>query len=72
MDKQEVLEHMTRARAELLATVPRAPTRPSPALWNRIVVWLAEQETRWRCPTCGQPVDIYSETCRACGAELPR
>ena len=35
-------------------------------------VWLAEQEARWRCPACGKPVDIYSETCRACGAELPR
>ena len=33
--------------------------------------WLTEQEARYRCPTCGKPVDIYSETCRACGAELP-
>jgi len=35
-------------------------------------VWLAEQDARWRCPACGKPVDIYSETCRACGAELPK
>ena len=34
--------------------------------------WRAEQDARWRCAACGQPVDIYSETCRACGAELPR
>jgi hypothetical protein len=34
--------------------------------------WLAEQDARWRCPTCSQPVDIYTETCRACGSELPR
>ena len=33
--------------------------------------WLAEQEARYRCPACGKPVDIYSETCRACGSELP-
>ena len=35
-----------------------------------LAVWLAEQDTRWRCPACGKPVDIYSETCRACGSEL--
>jgi len=34
--------------------------------------WLEEQEARWCCPACGKPVDIYSETCRACGAELPK
>jgi predicted RNA-binding Zn-ribbon protein involved in translation (DUF1610 family) len=33
--------------------------------------WLAEQRARWRCPACGQPVDIYSQTCRACGSDLP-
>jgi len=33
--------------------------------------WLAEQEARWRCPACSRPVDIYSQTCRACGAALP-
>ncbi|MBM4467819.1 MAG: DUF3795 domain-containing protein [Chloroflexi bacterium] len=33
--------------------------------------WLAEQEAHWRCPACRKPVDIYSETCRACGAPLP-
>jgi hypothetical protein len=32
--------------------------------------WLIEQEARWRCPACGKPVDMYSESCRACGAEL--
>ena len=37
-----------------------------------LAAWLAEQEARWRCPACGKPVDIYSETCRACGAELPQ
>jgi hypothetical protein len=35
-------------------------------------VWLAEQEAHWRCPACRKPVDIYSETCRACGAPLAR
>ena len=35
-------------------------------------VWLAEQEARYRCPACSKPVDIHSETCRACGAELPQ
>ena len=35
-------------------------------------VWLAEQDARWRCPTCGKPVDIYSENRRTCGAELPK
>ena len=35
-------------------------------------VWLAEQEAHWRCPACHKPVDIYSETCRACGAPLAR
>jgi hypothetical protein len=35
-------------------------------------VWLAEQEAHWRCPACYKPVDIYSETCRACGAPLAR
>ena len=34
-------------------------------------VWLAEQEARWRCPACEKPVDIHSETCRACEAPLP-
>ena len=33
-------------------------------------VWLAEQDARWRCPACGRPVDIYNETCRACGDPL--
>jgi len=37
-----------------------------------LAAWLAEQEARWRCPACGKPVDIYSETCRACEAELPK
>lgn len=35
-------------------------------------VWLAEQEARWRCPACGRPVDIYSETCCAWGSKLPQ
>ena len=34
--------------------------------------WLVEQNTRYRCPACGKSVDIYSETCRACGVELPK
>jgi hypothetical protein len=34
--------------------------------------WLAEQEGRWCCPVCGQPADIYSQTCRTCGSELPK
>ena len=34
--------------------------------------WLAEQDARWRCPACGKPVDIYSDTCRACGSGLPQ
>jgi hypothetical protein len=33
--------------------------------------WVAEQDARWRCPACGKPVDIYSETCRACRTPLP-
>lgn len=32
--------------------------------------WLAEQDAHWRCPTCGRPVDLYSDACRACGADL--
>lgn len=37
-----------------------------------LAAWLAEQETRWRCPECACPTDITSESCRACGAALPR
>jgi len=33
--------------------------------------WLVEQAARWRCPACSRPVDMYSQTCHACGAELP-
>jgi len=33
--------------------------------------WLVEQAARWSCPMCNRAVDIYSQTCRACGAELP-
>ena len=33
-------------------------------------VWLPEQAAHWRCPACRKPVDIYSGTCRACGAPL--
>jgi hypothetical protein len=34
--------------------------------------WLAEQEYHWRRPGYGKPVNIYSDTCRACGSELPQ
>jgi predicted RNA-binding Zn-ribbon protein involved in translation (DUF1610 family) len=33
--------------------------------------WLEEQAARWQCPSCHHAVDIYSQTCRACGAVLP-
>jgi len=37
-----------------------------------LVTWLAEQEARWCCPECAHPTDIHSESCRTCGAALPR
>lgn len=33
--------------------------------------WLKEEAARWQCPACHRPVDIYSQTCRACGTALP-
>jgi predicted RNA-binding Zn-ribbon protein involved in translation (DUF1610 family) len=30
--------------------------------------WLAEQDKRWSCPTCGARFAWYDEECRDCGA----
>ena len=32
--------------------------------------WLAEQEERWRCPACGQPISCHEDHCHHCGAPL--
>jgi len=32
--------------------------------------WLAEQEQRWRCPACGQPITAWEDTCHWCGQEF--
>lgn len=31
-------------------------------------VWLAEQDTRWRCPTCGTKHSWHDTTCPSCGS----
>ncbi len=33
-------------------------------------VWLEEQESMWKCPECGSPVDFFSKNCGKCGADL--
>lgn len=32
--------------------------------------WLAGQERRWRCPSCGVPFSWYEAACAHCGASL--
>ena len=32
--------------------------------------WLEEQESMWKCPECGSPIDFFVENCRKCGADL--
>lgn len=29
--------------------------------------WLEEQDKRWRCPSCGQPISWYGDRCFKCG-----
>jgi len=37
---------------------------------GQVEEWLAEQEERWRCPTCARPVSCYEDECHWCGATL--
>ena len=30
--------------------------------------WLEEQDKRWRCSSCGEPVSVHAEKCYNCGA----
>ena len=32
--------------------------------------WLAEQEVRWRCPTCGGRGTFYHQRCSSCGGDV--
>jgi hypothetical protein len=32
--------------------------------------WVAEQEARWQCPSCGEPTDWYAVQCHRCGHPL--
>jgi hypothetical protein len=32
--------------------------------------WLAEQDKRWRCPSCSAETDWYANKCHSCGADL--
>jgi hypothetical protein len=34
--------------------------------------YLAEQDQRWRCGSCGEPYSWYEETCHHCGRSLNR
>ncbi len=34
---------------------------------NGLEKWLAEQDERWRCPSCHAPHSWWDETCSACG-----
>lgn len=31
--------------------------------------WLSEQDTKWRCPSCGRPTSWYEESCHHCGGK---
>ncbi len=32
--------------------------------------WLADQETRWKCPGCGRKFEYYQTNCPQCGRHL--
>jgi len=32
--------------------------------------WLAEQDRKWRCPSCGNPVPIRIKECHWCGGKI--
>jgi len=32
--------------------------------------WLKEQEQRWCCPSCGQPIGVWEDNCHWCGTAL--
>ncbi|UCD92413.1 MAG: DUF3795 domain-containing protein [Methanobacteriota archaeon] len=32
--------------------------------------WVMEQESKWRCKSCGKPISCHMEECHQCGAKL--
>ena len=32
--------------------------------------WLMEQDRKWRCSQCGEPISWYEETCHHCGEPI--
>ena len=32
--------------------------------------WLREQDRKWRCSQCGEPISWYEETCHHCGEPI--
>jgi rubrerythrin len=37
---------------------------------GKIDEWLKEQDVKWRCAKCGNPISWYEEVCHRCGAVL--
>jgi hypothetical protein len=37
---------------------------------GRADVWLAEQDRRWHCPSCGQPISAWWDACHSCKQTL--
>ena len=34
---------------------------------GEVEAWLADQDRRWRCVSCGQPIDCWEQKCHWCG-----
>lgn len=34
------------------------------------VSWLEEEDMRWRCGSCGEPISCHMEVCNQCGVKL--
>jgi rubrerythrin len=37
---------------------------------GKVEEWLEEEDEKWRCRKCGNPVSAYLDECHWCGAKL--